>query len=83
MLRAGVFGLGGAWIRGVGLALPPNYYDQETLIAALRPHWATRHVNLDRLELLHKNALVGGRHLALPMEAYPALAMSMVIVWLS
>lgn len=60
-------------IAAVGTALPEHYYDQETLIAALREHWAERHHNLKRLESIHRNALVGGRHLALPIERYPEL----------
>jgi alkylresorcinol/alkylpyrone synthase len=60
-------------IAAVGSALPPHYYDQETLLAALRSRWSDRHFNLDRLERLHKNVLVGGRHLALPMEEYDEL----------
>lgn len=62
-----------ATIAAVGAAFPPNFYDQETLLAAFRSHWATRHFNLDRLEALHRNVLVGGRHLALPMEDYARL----------
>ena len=60
-------------IASIGSALPPHFYDQETLLAAFRGHWAKRHHNLDRLEALHRNVLVGGRHLALPMEAYDDL----------
>lgn len=60
-------------IAAVGKALPPHYYDQETLLAALRERWADRYYNLERLERLHKNVLVGGRHLALPMEEYADL----------
>jgi alkylresorcinol/alkylpyrone synthase len=60
-------------IAGVGKALPPHHYDQETLIAALRKIWARRHQNLDRLEALHRRVLVGGRHLALPVEEYERL----------
>jgi alkylresorcinol/alkylpyrone synthase len=60
-------------IAAVGKALPPNYYDQETLLAALRERWADRFFNLERLERLHKNVLVGGRHLALPIEEYGSL----------
>ncbi len=60
-------------IAGVGAAFPPHYYDQDTLLAAFREHWSRRHYNLDRLEQLHRSVLVGGRHLALPMEEYPAL----------
>jgi len=60
-------------IASIGSALPAHFYDQETLLAAFRGHWAKRHHNLDRLEALHRNVLVGGRHLALPMEAYDEL----------
>jgi alkylresorcinol/alkylpyrone synthase len=60
-------------IAAVGKALPPHYYDQETLLAALRERWTDRYYNLDRLERLHKNVLVGGRHLALPIEEYANL----------
>jgi len=57
----------------VGSAFPPHYYDQESLLAAFRRHWADRLFTLDRLEALHRNVLVGGRHLALPMEEYERL----------
>jgi alkylresorcinol/alkylpyrone synthase len=60
-------------IAAVGSALPPHYYDQETLLAALRCRWSDRYFNLDRLERLHKNVLVGGRHLALPIAEYGGL----------
>jgi alkylresorcinol/alkylpyrone synthase len=60
-------------IASVGSAFPPNFYDQETLLGALRYYWAKRHYNLDRIEALHRNVMVGGRHLALPLEQYPAL----------
>ncbi len=63
-----------ATIAGVGSAFPRHYYDQETLLAALRGYWEQRYFNLDRIEQLHRNVLVGGRHLALPIEEYPALA---------
>jgi alkylresorcinol/alkylpyrone synthase len=53
--------------------LPRNWYDQETLLAALRADWAARHHNPERLDHLHRAVQVGGRHLALPIEAYPAL----------
>ncbi len=57
----------------VGRALPPHYYDQETLLAALRLQWGERHRNPSRLEQIHRNVLVGGRYLALPLERYPTL----------
>ncbi len=60
-------------LAAVGHAFPPHYYDQETLLATLRRHWAKRHHNLARLEQLHRNVLVGGRHLALAIEEYEAL----------
>ncbi|HVF58978.1 MAG TPA: 3-oxoacyl-[acyl-carrier-protein] synthase III C-terminal domain-containing protein [Thermoanaerobaculia bacterium] len=60
-------------IAAVGKALPPHYYDQDTLLEALRQRWADRHYNPGRLERLHKNVLVGGRHLALPIEEYAGL----------
>src|SRR6185295_12371259 len=60
-------------IASVGSALPPHFYDQETLLAALRSRWEGKMFNLDRLERLHANVLVVGRHLALPMEEYDAL----------
>jgi len=60
-------------IAAVGSALPEHYYDQETLLAAFREQWAERYYNVGRLERLHRNVLVGGRHLALPMEEYPKI----------
>ncbi len=63
-----------ALIAAVGRAFPEHYYDQEQLLAALRTQWAPHLFNLARLEQLHRNVLVGGRHLALPLEEYPRLA---------
>lgn len=60
-------------IAAVGRALPPHYYDQATLLQALERRWAGRFFNPERLERLHKNVLVGGRHLALPIEEYDQL----------
>jgi alkylresorcinol/alkylpyrone synthase len=60
-------------IAAVGKALPPHYYDQDTLLDALRRRWSLRYFNPERLERLHKNVLVGGRHLALPIEEYDTL----------
>jgi alkylresorcinol/alkylpyrone synthase len=60
-------------IAGVGRAFPEHYYPQAVLSEALKKHWATRHFNLDRLGQLHRNVLVDGRHLALPLEEYEAL----------
>ncbi len=60
-------------IASVGAAFPPHYYDQERLIEAFREMWGKRHHNVDRIDRLHRNVLVGGRHLALPLEEYAAL----------
>ncbi len=60
-------------IAAVGSAFPPNYYDQETLLAAFRERWGGAFFNPARLEQLHRHVLVGGRHLALPMAEYPKL----------
>jgi alkylresorcinol/alkylpyrone synthase len=42
-------------------------------VGALRAYWAERHFNVERLEDLHRAVRVGGRYLALPLEAYPRL----------
>ena len=60
-------------IAAVGKAFPPNYYSQEDLLMALARHWAREHHNPARLERLHRNVLVGGRHLALTLEEYEAM----------
>src|SRR5439155_380266 len=60
-------------IASVGRAFPPHYYDQETLIAALEQVWGSRHRGAHRLATIHRNTLVGGRHLALPLAAYAEL----------
>lgn len=57
-------------IAAVGKAFPPHYYDQDTLLEAFRGVWKGEFFNTERLERLHKNVLVGGRHLALPLEQY-------------
>lgn len=62
-----------ASVSAVARVLPPHYADQDTLIAAFRAHWAKQHFNLERLEQLHRAVQVGGRHLALPIEAYESL----------
>jgi len=60
-------------IAAVGSALPPHHYDQADLLEAFKRHWSKRHHNLERLEKLHRNVAVGGRHLALPIEDYERL----------
>lgn len=64
----------GLRIAAVGKALPPHHYDQDTLLRALKELWGARHFNLARLEALHKNVLVGGRFLALPLKEYAGLS---------
>jgi len=61
------------YIATVGRAFPPNFADQDTLIAAFRAAWAARYHNVGRIEQLHRNVLVGGRHLALPIDRYMQL----------
>ncbi len=60
-------------IASVASALPPHFYDQETLVERLEKEWQVRHFNSARLRKLHENVLVGGRHLALPIEQYDQL----------
>lgn len=57
-------------IASVGTALPPHFYGQEELLAGLERLWGDRLFNPERLTRLHRNVLVEGRHLALPMEEY-------------
>jgi alkylresorcinol/alkylpyrone synthase len=61
-------------ICSVAHAFPPHYYPQEELLAALKELWGRKHVNVERLDRLHRNVAVGGRHLALPMEDYRKLS---------
>jgi len=62
-----------AQIAGIGGAFPRHYYDQDTLLAALKDAWGKHHYNPSRLDAIHRNVLVGGRHLALPLEEYRTL----------
>ncbi len=60
-------------IASLGRALPDHYYDQEQLLEALKRQWTGRFHNEKRLDQLHRNMLVGGRHLALPIDEYEKL----------
>ncbi len=60
-------------IASVGEAFPPHYYPQERLLDEFKRLWSQRFFNQDRLEALHRNVQVGGRHLALPLEEYTKL----------
>ena len=62
-----------AVIASVGTAPAPHRYEQDELIAAFKAYWSAKHHNTARVDQLHKAVRVGGRNLALPMEAYPAL----------
>ena len=57
-------------ITAVGRALPDHYYTQGELLAALKHAWGGRFHNTARLEQLHQNVQVQGRHLALPIDQY-------------
>ncbi|MEM6456696.1 MAG: type III polyketide synthase [Acidobacteriota bacterium] len=61
-------------VAAVACAFPPHYHPQAVLLDALRRLWATQHHNPERVERLHRNVLVGGRHLALPIDDYAQLA---------
>jgi alkylresorcinol/alkylpyrone synthase len=43
------------------------------LLDAFRKHWSKGHLNLSRLDQIHRNVGVKGRHLALTMEEYEKL----------
>ena len=60
-------------IVSVGCATPPHRYEQDELIAAFSSTWSTAHHNASRVAQLHQAVQVGGRNLALPMEAYDDL----------
>lgn len=49
---------------------PDNYYSQDNLIEKLKSVWKDKITNLNRVDSIHKNVLVRGRHLALPVEMY-------------
>ena len=55
-------------ILGTGKALPEHYYSQDQLLEALREELSDKYFNFPRVEKPHKNVLVGGRHLAIPLE---------------
>jgi alkylresorcinol/alkylpyrone synthase len=59
-----------AFIAATHSAFPAHYYDQDDLVAALRPFWAAGHSNLGRLERIQRNTQVRGRFLTLPIEEY-------------
>lgn len=62
-----------SYLIDIETAFPKNYYEQEELIDSLKKLWGTKFFNPDRIEQFHRNVLVGGRHLALPLERYREL----------
>jgi len=61
------------YIHSVARALAPHSYSQEELTSTLLEVWGTRYVNPQRILKFQKNVLVGGRHLAVPLERYEQL----------
>jgi alkylresorcinol/alkylpyrone synthase len=60
-------------IASAATALPKHRYDQQTILQALKFHWADKLEQPDMLDRLHARTGVETRFLALPIEAYPAL----------
>ena len=58
------------YIANISKAHPEHYYDQYALIAEFKRTWSQAHHNLNRVDRIHKAVMVGGRHLALPIEEY-------------
>jgi len=60
-------------IASAATALPQHRYDQQTILEALKFHWASKLEQPDMLDRLHARTGVETRSLALPIEAYPEL----------
>jgi alkylresorcinol/alkylpyrone synthase len=60
-------------IASAATALPKHRYDQQTILDALKFHWAGKLEQPDLLDRLHARTGVETRSLALPIEAYPEL----------
>jgi alkylresorcinol/alkylpyrone synthase len=60
-------------IAAVGSAFPEHYYDQQTITGMLRQLWQGERAVADRIESLHHNVGVEGRHLSMPLEDYARL----------
>ena len=61
------------YIHSVSCGFAPHYYEQEELSRALLSGWEARYFNPQRIVDFQKNVLVGGRHLAMPIEKYQKL----------
>jgi len=59
-------------IAATAVGFPGNYYRQEELLSQVSRLWGGG-VNQALLSRFHRNVKVKGRHLALPLEAYPRL----------
>jgi alkylresorcinol/alkylpyrone synthase len=53
-------------VLAVDWALPPHRYSQSDLFEAFKEEIQGRYFNLDRIQKLHQNVMVGHRYLALP-----------------
>src|SRR5271168_2655342 len=60
-------------IASAATALPKHRYDQQTILEALKFHWADKLEQPDILDRLHARTGVETRSLALPIEKYPQL----------
>jgi alkylresorcinol/alkylpyrone synthase len=61
-------------IASAASAFPELYYSQDAVLDALKQFWAGRLEEPRLLDRLHAHVGVDGRHLVLPLEAYPALS---------
>lgn len=57
-------------ILDIQTAFPDQYYPQEELVERLKLAWVEKPRAVARVEGIHDNVLVKGRHLALPIEEY-------------
>ena len=60
-------------IAAVNSAFPPHYYDQKTILEALKRRWAGDGNGFAVVERLHRNVQVDGRYLAIPIEDFDNL----------
>ena len=61
-------------IASAASAFPKHYYSQAVLLQALQKYWGAELESPELLRRLHRNTGVDGRHLALPVHAYPKLS---------